>query len=237
MLFRSNLVEAQAVRQAFGQRHLLRASIVQRDEHGSGKRHDPRLGSDGPQPAADGRLFRLWAVALLLLCCLGLGRAPLFDVDEGAFSEASREMVASGDWGHTTLNGSDRFDKPILVYWLQAGSAAVLGNSEFALRLPSALCTWAWALALALNARDRREEAVEGPAAAAGIVVGEAAARLHRHGGDAGNVDRQPHHMIGGRECLRGCSVDRHQHPGQRQHRCHLAVADRQAERRLARRP
>jgi 4-amino-4-deoxy-L-arabinose transferase-like glycosyltransferase len=112
-------------------------------------------GGDGPQPAADGRLFRLWAVALLLLCCLGLGRAPLFDVDEGAFSEASREMVASGDWGHTTLNGSDRFDKPILVYWLQAGSAAVLGNSEFALRLPSALCTWAWALALALFARPR----------------------------------------------------------------------------------
>ncbi|MFM2066484.1 MAG: hypothetical protein RLZZ584_1393 [Pseudomonadota bacterium] len=114
-----------------------------------------RVVAGGPVPPDDRRLFRLWAAALLLLCTLGLGRAPLFDVDEGAFSEASREMVASGDWGHTTLNGADRFDKPILVYWLQAGSAAVLGNSEFALRLPSALCTWAWALALALFARPR----------------------------------------------------------------------------------
>ncbi|MEY4749118.1 MAG: hypothetical protein RIQ60_1332 [Pseudomonadota bacterium] len=111
--------------------------------------------ASGPLPADDGRWFGLWVVALLLLCCLGLGRAPLFDVDEGAFSEASREMVASGDWGHTTLNGADRFDKPIGVYWLQASSAAVLGNSEFALRLPSALCTWAWALAMALFARPR----------------------------------------------------------------------------------
>jgi 4-amino-4-deoxy-L-arabinose transferase-like glycosyltransferase len=108
-----------------------------------------------PVPVDDRRLFWLWAAALLLLCTLGLGRAPLFDVDEGAFSEASREMLASGDWGHTTLNGADRFDKPILVYWLQAGSAALLGQTEFALRLPSALCTWAWALALALFARPR----------------------------------------------------------------------------------
>lgn len=97
----------------------------------------------------------IWAVALLLLCTLGLGRAALFDVDEGAFSEASREMLASGDWGHTTLNGADRFDKPILVYWLQASSIAVLGVNEFALRMPSALCTWAWALALALFAAPR----------------------------------------------------------------------------------
>ena len=48
----------------------------------------------------------LWplALGLLVLLLAGLGRAPLFDVDEGAFSEATREMLASGDWGHTTLN-------------------------------------------------------------------------------------------------------------------------------------
>jgi 4-amino-4-deoxy-L-arabinose transferase-like glycosyltransferase len=114
-----------------------------------------RVVASGPVPVDDRRLFWLWAAALLLLCTLGLGRAPLFDVDEGAFSEASREILASGDWGHTTLNGADRFDKPILVYWLQASSAAVFGSHEFALRLPSALCTWAWALALALFAQPR----------------------------------------------------------------------------------
>jgi 4-amino-4-deoxy-L-arabinose transferase-like glycosyltransferase len=51
---------------------------------------------------------------------LGMGTTPLFDVDEGAFSEATREMLESGDFGFTFLNGKPRFDKPILVYWLQA---------------------------------------------------------------------------------------------------------------------
>jgi 4-amino-4-deoxy-L-arabinose transferase-like glycosyltransferase len=88
------------------------------------------------------------ALALLALALFQLGAAPLFDVDEGAFSEATREMLASGDWGHTTLNGEDRFDKPILVYWLQAASVAAFGLNEFALRLPSALCAWGWALAV-----------------------------------------------------------------------------------------
>lgn len=97
----------------------------------------------------------LAALALLLLWTAGLGGAPLFDVDEGAFAEASREMLAGGDWGHTTLNGADRFDKPILVYWLQAASLAMLGPSEAAVRLPSALCAWGWSLALATFAATR----------------------------------------------------------------------------------
>lgn len=84
----------------------------------------------------------VWAVALALaaLYLWRLGAAPLFDVDEGAFAEATRELLASGDWGHTTLNGTDRFDKPILVYWLQALSVALFGVNEWAVRLPSALC-------------------------------------------------------------------------------------------------
>jgi len=92
----------------------------------------------------------MWGLALGLLAflLLGLGQAPLFDVDEGAFSEATREMLVSGDWGHTTLNGADRFDKPIGVYWLQALGALVFGVNEFAMRLPSALATWAAALAV-----------------------------------------------------------------------------------------
>jgi 4-amino-4-deoxy-L-arabinose transferase-like glycosyltransferase len=98
------------------------------------------------------------ALALLALALFQLGAVPLFDVDEGAFSEATREMLQSGDWGHTTLNGEDRFDKPILVYWLQAGSVSLLGLNEFALRLPSALCAWAWALALYGFARPRLGE-------------------------------------------------------------------------------
>jgi 4-amino-4-deoxy-L-arabinose transferase-like glycosyltransferase len=107
------------------------------------------VGSEAP-------IKRLWVFfgALLLLAyfLLGLSQSFLFDVDEGAFSEATREMVVSHDWGHTTLNGADRFDKPIGVYWLQAISVKAFGVNEFAFRLPSALAAWVACLALALTA-------------------------------------------------------------------------------------
>src|SRR3954468_24964680 len=75
-----------------------------------------------------------------------LGAAPLFDVDEGAFSEATMEMFQRGDFLSTYFNGEPRDDKPILVYWLQALGVALIGPSEWAFRLPSAICATLWAL-------------------------------------------------------------------------------------------
>ena len=88
-----------------------------------------------------------------------LGAAPLFDVDEGAFSQATLEMFERGDFLSTYLNGLPRYDKPILVYWLQAASVALLGPSEWAFRLPSAVCAalWAW-LTYAFARRHYGEE-------------------------------------------------------------------------------
>jgi 4-amino-4-deoxy-L-arabinose transferase-like glycosyltransferase len=93
---------------------------------------------------------------------LRLGGAPLFDVDEGAFSEATREMFERGDFLFTYLNGAPRFDKPILVYWLQAVGYLLFGPTEWAFRLPSAVCAAAWAYATWYFARQRfgRETAV-----------------------------------------------------------------------------
>lgn len=91
----------------------------------------------------------IYAACLLLIFLAGLGKSLLFDVDEGAFTEATREMLASGDWGHTTLNGADRFDKPIGVYWLQALSTSLWGLTEFGFRFPSAISGWIASLALA----------------------------------------------------------------------------------------
>ena len=84
-----------------------------------------------------------------------LGGFPLFDVDEGAFSEATREMLERGDFVTTWLNGQPRFDKPILTYWLQALSVAVFGEREFAFRLPSALAGVAWVGAIFLFTRQQ----------------------------------------------------------------------------------
>ena len=94
----------------------------------------------------------VWA-AVLLSFFLALGRAPLFDVDEGAFSQATLEMFQRRDFVATYLNGEPRYDKPILIYWLQAASVSVLGVSELAFRLPSAICALVWAALTALFAR------------------------------------------------------------------------------------
>jgi len=96
-------------------------------------------------PGAQGGLL---AALLVLLYLPLLGASPLLDVDEGAFSAATREMLESGYWLSTTLNGQPRFDKPILIYWLQAASVSVFGLNEFALRLPSALAALGWFAAI-----------------------------------------------------------------------------------------
>ena len=49
-----------------------------------------------------------------------LGDSALYDLDEGAFTEATREMFENGNFIATYLNGEPRYDKPILIYWLQA---------------------------------------------------------------------------------------------------------------------
>ena len=75
---------------------------------------------------------------------LPLGMVPLFNLDEGAFSEATREMLLNHNFITTYLNGDLRFDKPILIYWFQAISVSIFGLNEFALRLPSAIAGALW---------------------------------------------------------------------------------------------
>jgi len=86
---------------------------------------------------------------------LCLGSAPLFDVDEGAFSEATREMFARGDFLSTYMDGEHRFDKPILIYWLQALGYLVVGPTEWSFRLPSAVAAALWSYATWSFARER----------------------------------------------------------------------------------
>lgn len=87
---------------------------------------------------------------LLILDSLGNGVLPLIDRDEPRFAEASREMRQSGDYLIPRVNGANRFDKPPLIYWCQAASMRVFGDSDFAARLPSALFMAATAVITAL---------------------------------------------------------------------------------------
>ena len=97
----------------------------------------------------DWRLF----LCLLLLGFIGTW-VPLFDLDEGAFLEATREMLDGGHWAATTLDGEPRYDKPILSYWLQATALTLFGWTtpwvpiEMIGRLPSVIAGALWALVL-----------------------------------------------------------------------------------------
>lgn len=83
------------------------------------------------------------ALALTLLCVLtfggALGRSAITDSDEAYYAEAAREMVVSGDWTTPHYNFEPRLQKPVLFYWLIAGTYLAAGVSEFNARLWSAL--------------------------------------------------------------------------------------------------
>ena len=108
-------------------------------------------------PHPYGALPYLLLAALALSFFYNIHAIPLFDVDEGAFSEATREMLVRGDFISTYLNGVPRYDKPILIYWLQAASVTLFGINEFALRLPSALAATAWVMAVFFFVRTLRD--------------------------------------------------------------------------------
>jgi 4-amino-4-deoxy-L-arabinose transferase-like glycosyltransferase len=100
-------------------------------------------------------LFGGLCIVVFLSFFYNLNGAPLFDRDEGAFSEATREMFERGDFISTYLNGEPRYDKPILIYWLQALSVLVFGVGEFAFRLPSAVAAACWVFAVYGFVRER----------------------------------------------------------------------------------
>ena len=103
--------------------------------------------------------YFLW-LSIAVSFFFNLSAVPLFDVDEGAFSEATREMFERGDFISPYLNGAPRYDKPILIYWLQAASVAVFGVEPFAFRLPSALAATLWVLAVSAFVRKIRSPAL-----------------------------------------------------------------------------
>ncbi len=113
-----------------------------------------------PEPFKLSRNTVLAGLGILIFLSFfaGIGSGPLFDVDEGAFSEATREMLVSKNYLTTYLNGLPRFDKPILIYWLQLLSVRTFGLSEFAFRFPSAVAATIWASTTYLFVRRERNE-------------------------------------------------------------------------------
>ena len=90
---------------------------------------------------------------------LGLGRQAITDSDEAFYAEAAREMVEGGDWLTPHFNYQERWQKPILYYWLTAATYLATGATEWAARLWSAisavgLVLLTWVVARRTTGRD-----------------------------------------------------------------------------------
>src|SRR4029077_9786332 len=108
-------------------------------------------GSEGrsclPMPAAPGsrgasaasvRLL-VWAAIAWIVIFWRLGYPSLLDPDEAHYAELTREMVRARSWFVPLLDGAPYIDKPVLFHWLQGLFVEAFGESEVAMRLPTAL--------------------------------------------------------------------------------------------------
>ncbi len=89
------------------------------------------------------------------LVFVGTADVPVINGDEARFAQATREMLHRGDMVVPTFGGLDRYDKPILIYWLVAASFEQFGLSPRAARLPSNFAAAFAAALLAWAARRR----------------------------------------------------------------------------------
>ncbi len=69
-----------------------------------------------------------------------LGRVHLFDWDEVNFAECSREMIRMNDYSRVYINFKPFWEKPPMFFWMQSTAMKIFGVTEFAARLPNAIC-------------------------------------------------------------------------------------------------
>jgi 4-amino-4-deoxy-L-arabinose transferase-like glycosyltransferase len=94
-------------------------------------------------------------LALILLSVLawlpGFFTLPPLDRDESRFAQASKQMLETGDFVDIKLGETNRYEKPVGIYWLQAASTSVLGlgtrDAIWTYRVPSFLGALAAVLA------------------------------------------------------------------------------------------
>jgi len=83
--------------------------------------------------------FFLLVIGFLLFVPF-LGQVHLFDWDEINFAESAREMLLTHNYHIVQIDFQPFYEKPPLFIWLQAISMHYLGVSEYAARLPNAIC-------------------------------------------------------------------------------------------------
>jgi len=83
--------------------------------------------------------FLLLAGFCAFLFFYGLGQFGLIGADEPRYAQVAREMLERHDWITPVLGGKPWLEKPPLYYWQAMVAYKLLGVSDWAARLPSAL--------------------------------------------------------------------------------------------------
>ncbi len=79
-------------------------------------------------------------LVIVAIYFFGLGHLPLVGPDEPRYAQVAREMFLRRDLVTPTLGGNAWFEKPALLYWMMIASFRVFGVTEWAARLPGAIC-------------------------------------------------------------------------------------------------
>lgn len=85
-------------------------------------------------------LLLLIFLASLFFFLWGTAQMPVTDPVESNYALTAKEMVLSGDWVSPQIYGKYWYDKPALVYWMLSAAYTLFGFTDFASRLPAALC-------------------------------------------------------------------------------------------------
>ena len=103
----------------------------------------PPLAANGRPEISGFCLLLLWILAGGAMLFM-LGAPPVRRTQEARVLETARQMLDSGldGWLLPQLNGQPRLKKPPLTYWMSAGMYKVMGVSETAGRIPSAVAGW-----------------------------------------------------------------------------------------------
>lgn len=86
------------------------------------------------------RLSFILAIAGAILFLPFLGKVHLFDWDEINFAECAREMIMTKHYFLVTINYLPFWEKPPLFIWMQSLCMNIFGVSDYAARLPNAVC-------------------------------------------------------------------------------------------------
>jgi 4-amino-4-deoxy-L-arabinose transferase-like glycosyltransferase len=139
------------------------------------------------------RHFGALAALILALAAFNLtfriGQTAITEWDESLYGLSAAEMLETGDWVATRLNGQVDYTvitKPPLLVWLTALSFQTFGITPEALRLSSVASAWLTVFILIVWARR-----AVGPTAAlaAGAVLATSFGFMFVHSGRTGNTD------------------------------------------------